>query len=220
MNKPKSYKKINLPLTRRSSSSCYEYSTTPLYKLNVMEGLVVKKIDIDGEGRRSKIRSWSVNWMILKGSRLLCYHGEIDLMVFLFIYFFFFQNMLSKVCQKQKQNKNNNKNKNKNKKENEISIQNLEIELIISLKNSLAFQEESYTKRQFVFRLITGSAQSILFQAPSISEMNRWIFAINHQASRCTFVGFDNGLLSKVVLYYLFYYNFISISISILFYLL
>jgi len=71
----------------------------------------------------------------------------------------------------------------------------LRMEKSIYLKDCLTFPEDSYTKRNFVFRLITGQNQSFLFQADSLFEMSKWMHAINHQAAVCTMQSLDKQFL-------------------------
>ncbi|OMJ25396.1 Beta-chimaerin [Smittium culicis] len=54
---------------------------------------------------------------------------------------------------------------------------------VVNLINSTITIEQSYTKRDFVFRVVTEEGGQVLLQAPSESEMNEWISAMREAAT-------------------------------------
>jgi len=80
-----------------------------------------------------------------------------------------------------------------------VTPEQIRLEKVVSLREALCFQEDNYTKREFVFRLVTASSLSYLFQAGSLLQLSKWLHAINHQAAICTAVSLDKTLSSSTV---------------------
>ena len=80
-----------------------------------------------------------------------------------------------------------------------VTADQVRLEKVISLREALCFQEDGNAKREFVFRLVTSSSLSYLFQASSLPQLSHWLHAINHQAAICTAVSLDKAMSSSTV---------------------